>query len=143
MTDVDADATTVAVEVGAAVPPLERTIDLASMVAYAGATWDWNRLHYDQSFLADRGLDRPVVDGQMLGALMAEQAMDWLGGGAFPTRMAFRFRSMVFADDTVRVDGVVAEVDDDAGTVTIEQKVAVGETVAVTGTTTLRRSPRS
>ena len=24
---------------------LERTIELADMVAYAGATWDWHRLH--------------------------------------------------------------------------------------------------
>ena len=130
------------VEVGAAVPLLERTIDLASMVAYAGATWDWNRLHYDTAFLAERGLDRPVVDGQMLGALLAEQAMDWLGAGAFPTRMAFRFRSMVFAGDTVRVEGVVAEVDDDANTVTLDQQILVGDTVAATGTTVIRRSPQ-
>lgn len=124
---------------GTAVPPLDRTIDLASMVAYAGATWDWNRLHYDTAFLAERGLDRPVVDGQMLGALLAEQAMDWLGAGAFPTRMSFRFRSMVFAGDTVRVEGVVVDVDDEAGTVTFEQQVLVGDTVAVTGTTVVRR----
>jgi len=130
------------VEVGAAVPPLERIIDLASMVAYAGATWDWNRLHYDAAFLAERGLDRPVVDGQMLGALLAEQAMDWLGGGAFPTRMSFRFRSMVFADDTVRVEGVVAGVDEDADTVTLDQQVLVGDTIAATGTTVIRRSPQ-
>ena len=41
---------------------LERTIELADMVAYAGATWDWHRLHYDSAWLASRGLDRPVVD---------------------------------------------------------------------------------
>lgn len=132
----------VAVEVGATVPPLERTIDLASMVAYAGATWDWNRLHYDTAFLAERGLDRPVVDGQMLGALLAEHAMDWLGAGAFPMRMSFRFRSMVFAGDTVRVEGTVGEVDADNNTVTVEQQVLVGDSIAATGTTVIRRSPQ-
>jgi acyl dehydratase len=133
----------VSLDVGATVPPLQRTIDLASMVAYAGATWDWNRLHYDTAFLADRGLERPVVDGQMLGALLAEQAMDWLGGGAFPTRMSFRFRAMVFAGDTVRVEGVVVDVDREADTVTLGQQVLVGDAVAATGTTVVRRSPAS
>jgi acyl dehydratase len=130
--------TAVEPEVGMTVPGFERTIDLATMVAYAGATWDWNRLHYDHEFLADRGIPRPVVDGQMFGALLAEQAMDWLGGAAFPAHMAFRFRSMVFAGETVRVEGTVADVDHETATVTIDQQVLVGDRVAVTGTTTVR-----
>ena len=33
------------------VPPLTRTIGLPDMVAYAGATWDWHRMHYDTGYL--------------------------------------------------------------------------------------------
>jgi acyl dehydratase len=117
--------------------PLERTIDLASMVAYGGATWDWNRMHYDAGYAADRNLRSPIVDGQMLGALLAEHAMASAGRDAFPTTMSFRYRAMVFAGDTVRVDGSVAVEDDD--TVTIDQTISVGEKVVVTGQTTLRR----
>ena len=68
--------------VGDAAPPLERTIELPDMVAYAGATWDWHRLHYDSAWLAERGLDRPVVDGQLFGALLAEMLQDWVGPSA-------------------------------------------------------------
>lgn len=124
--------------VGQRVPGFERTIDLPSMVAYAGATWDWNRVHYDAEFLAAKQLPRPIVDGQMFGALLVEQALDWAGPGAFPTTMSFRFRSMVFADDTVAVTGTVSEIDADAGTVTLDQQVTVGDRVAVTGSTTVR-----
>ena len=55
---------------------------LADMVAYAGSTWDWHRLHYDSAWLDAKGIPAPVVDGQMFGALIAQQLQDWFG----PTR---------------------------------------------------------
>jgi acyl dehydratase len=124
------------VKPGEAVPVLERTIELDDMVAYAGATWDWHRLHYDTEFARARGLKAPVVDGQMLGALMAEHALDRLGPGAFITKIGFRLRSMVVAGETVRVEGEVSEAD--AGSVTLAQRVLVGERVAAEGTTSAR-----
>ena len=42
--------------VGDVVPPLERPIDLTDMVAYAGATWDWHKLHYDAEYAAAKKL---------------------------------------------------------------------------------------
>ena len=65
--------------VGDEAPPLERTMHLADMVAYAGATWDWHRLHYDSAWLGERGSTAPVVDGQMFGALH-RRADPGLGG---------------------------------------------------------------
>ncbi|MDI2132449.1 MaoC/PaaZ C-terminal domain-containing protein [Yinghuangia seranimata] len=91
-----------AIEAGTELPPLQRAVTLTDMVAYAGATWDWHRLHYDPGYLAERGLSAPVVDGQMLAALLAEQAQDALGPSAFLRRLQFRFRNLVFAGETVR-----------------------------------------
>jgi acyl dehydratase len=121
---------------GERLPPLERTITIADMVAYAGATWDWHRLHYDASYVEVAGLPAPVVDGQMLGALMAEQLLDNLGPKAFITQMEFRFRSMVFAGDTVRVEGSAADVADGHGA--FVQRVLVGDRVAAEGTARVR-----
>ncbi len=42
------------VAVGDVVPPLERRFDRADLVAYAGATWDWHRLHHDEEYLAEK-----------------------------------------------------------------------------------------
>jgi acyl dehydratase len=39
--------------VGQQVTTLERKLDLMRMIAYAGATWDWARLHYDPAYVAD------------------------------------------------------------------------------------------
>lgn len=123
-------------KVGDAVPALERTIELPDMVAYAGATWDWHRLHYDPEFAASRGMPAPVVDGQMLGALMAEHAMDHLGPGAFITKLGFRLRAPVVAGDTIRVEGEVTSAEE--GSVTLSQRVLVGDRVAADGTATVR-----
>jgi acyl dehydratase len=94
---------------GDAIPPLERTIDLPDMVAYAGATWDWHRLHYDPEFAAAKGLPGPIVDGQVFGALLVEQLQDWLGPRSFVHRLSFSFRNLVFAGETVRCEGTVTE----------------------------------
>ncbi len=108
-------------QAGAPVPPLERHIGLPDMIAYAGATWDWHRLHYDQAYLAERGLPAPVVDGQVFGALLAETVQDWLGGGWRIAALSFRLSEMVFAGETVRCEGSVAHVED--GRVTVELSV--------------------
>ncbi|MEV0420640.1 MaoC/PaaZ C-terminal domain-containing protein [Streptosporangium canum] len=117
---------------GDEVPALERTIGAADMIAYAGATWDWHRLHHDAAYLRARGLDRPVVDGQLFGALLAEQVQDWLGPAARLRRLRFRLLSMVFAGESVRVTGVVTGVE--GPLVTVEQKVLVADRVAAGGT---------
>lgn len=117
-------------------PVLERTITLTDMIAYAGATWDWHRLHYDPDFAAEKGLPKPVVDGQMLGALMAEQLLDHLGPRAFITTLAFRFKAMVFADERVRVEASVTGSED--GRASFEQRVLVRERVVAEGTATVR-----
>lgn len=97
--------------VGDRLPPLRRILRGADLVAYAGATWDWHRLHYDRPFAAARSLDAPIVDGQMLGALLAEHVQDALGQRSRVVRMSFRFRTLVYADQEVVVDGEVTAVE--------------------------------
>jgi acyl dehydratase len=121
---------------GDSVPPLERTIEQPDMIAYAGATWDWHRLHYDPAYARGLGFPKPVVDGQMLGALLAEQLLDWLGPRAFVTKLAFRFRSPVTAGETVRCEGEVTAVED--GHATVAQRVLAGDRIAVEATARVR-----
>ncbi|MBO2447845.1 hypothetical protein J4573_12145 [Actinomadura barringtoniae] len=112
------------VTVGEGPPVLERRIDLPDMIAYAGATWDWHRLHYDPEYVNARGLPGPVVDGQVFGALLAEQIQDWLGPRARLRRLHFRFRNPVFAGETVRCTGAVSKIDI-GGLIVVEQRVEV------------------
>lgn len=110
-------------KVGEEVAPLERTIALPDMIAYAGATWDWHRLHYDPAYLAEKGLPAPVVDGQVFGALLVEQLQDALGPRAVVRTLHFRFAAPVFAGETVRCTARVTAVDGDR--ITVESRVEV------------------
>jgi acyl dehydratase len=121
------------IEVGTPVPPLERVLTQVRMVAYGGATWDWHRVHYEPEYTAARNIARPIVDGQMFGALLAEALLDWLGPRAFIRRMSFRLRAMVFAGETVRCEGEVTAVvaEGDCDVVRVAQRVRVGDRIAV------------
>jgi acyl dehydratase len=110
-------------EAGQTVPPLERRIGLADMVAYAGATWDWYRLHYDPEFVKAAKVPGPVVDGQVFGALLVEQIQDWLGPQSFVHKLDFTFKALVFAEETVRCEGTVTEAGEDY--LVLEHRVVV------------------
>jgi acyl dehydratase len=123
----------IALEIGAPIPPLERVLTQMRLVAYGAATWDWHRLHYEPEYAAARNIPRPIVDGQMFGALLAEALIDWLGPRAFIRRMSFRLRAMVSAGETVRCEGEVASIlaEADCDVVRVTQRVRVGERIAV------------
>lgn len=108
---------------GGIMPPLERTIALPDMVAYAGATWDWHRLHYDTDYVKAMQVPGPVVDGQVFGALLVEALQDWLGPAWWVRRLDFRFANLVFAGETVRCEGEITSLDD--GVVTVALRVLV------------------
>ena len=105
-------------------PPLTRTITLTDMVAYAGATWDWHRLHYDPAFVEAKRL--PAPDRRRAGVRgAAGRAVAGLARPALASspRSHFTFKNLVFAGETVRCEGTVTEVGADR--LVVEQRVVV------------------
>ena len=113
------------VEEGCELPGLEKRITLPMMVFYAAATWDFHRYHYDLEYVRERGFDRPFVDGQMLGAFLAQMLTDWTGDPGTVRRLGFRFREFAFPGDTLTCRGRVtsAEAGEGGGTVTCELSI--------------------
>lgn len=109
--------------VGDAMPDRDRTVTLPDMIAYAGATWDWHRLHYDPAYLEERGLPAPVVDGQVFGAFFASDLEAWLGPDCFVEELSFTFRNLMYAGETVRIGGTVTAVDGDRVSVELHATV--------------------
>ncbi len=97
------------VSVGQELTPLRKQIDLPSMMAYGAATWDFIRVHYDADYVRDLGFPGPLVDGQMLGAFLAQHVRDWAGPGAVLRKLGFRNRIMVYPGDSLVCGGVVTE----------------------------------
>lgn len=95
------------VQTGDELPPRRRDITLTDLVMYAAATWDFHRYHYDEAFARAHGHRAPFVDGQMIGALLAGDLMDWGGAEAFVRRLTYRTRATVYPGDGVVSRGVV------------------------------------
>jgi acyl dehydratase len=101
--------------VGETLPSLEFDVTLTSLVMYAGATWDFHRYHYDPEFVATLGMPAPFMDGQMVGALMARQLMQWGGADAFVRKLSYRQRGTVYAGDRIVLRGAVSQKSVDDG----------------------------
>lgn len=98
------------VALGQALPSLAKKIRLPDMIAYGASTWDFARIHYDAPYAQDQGLAGPVVDGQMLGAFLAQLIQEWAGPGAFLQSLSFQNRGMVFPGDTLTCGGRVSAI---------------------------------
>lgn len=109
--------------VGDEAPALEKTATPAQLVAYAGATWDWHRIHYDADFAASKELPAPIVDGQVYGAWFVQMLQDWLGPRCFVRTLEFSFRNLMFVGETLRCEGTVSEVG--SGTVAIDLSATI------------------
>ncbi len=124
--------------VGDTLIPLQRAMTLPRLVMYAGASWDWHRLHYDTEHAAEAQLSGPIVDGQMFGGIFVNQVTDTYGYTTRVTGMDLKFRSMVFADETIDVTGEITNTEPSTAgmLVTIDQEISVGDRICATASTT-------
>jgi acyl dehydratase len=121
---------------GEGLPVLKKRFTAVDLVAYGAATWDWHRLHYDADSARSRKLPGAIVDGQAFGALLARAALDWAGPRAFIAKMSLRMKSMAFAGDTLRAEGVVSETR--SNLVILSQRLMNQDRVTAEATTEIR-----
>lgn len=96
------------VKVGEELPPLGKPITSVGMVMYAASTWDFHRYHHDMEYANQMGFERPFLDGQELGAFLAQLVVDWAGIDATLKRLKYRFTSFVLSGDTLTCKGHVS-----------------------------------
>jgi acyl dehydratase len=97
------------VQEGDQLPPLTRAMSVARMMIYGASTWDFIRLHYDESFAKAKGFLAPFVDGQMTGGHLALLVQNWAGPGGFIWKLSFRNRTMCFPGDVLTLQGAVTK----------------------------------
>ena len=135
------------VRAGESLPSLEKEVSLVRMMAYGAATWDFVRLHYDAAYAERNGLPAPLVDGQMLGAFLAQMVQDWAGPRAFLRKLSFQNRGMVFAGDSITCHGCVESTYSQEGRNLVECRLWIendrGETVVGPASATVHLPSRS
>ncbi len=95
------------IKVGDQLPSLSKDITQVAMMAYSAATWDLARVHYDKDYVQSRGLQTTMVDGQMLGAYVAQLVTDWIGDSGTLKKLSFQVRKMVIPGDKLIFKGSV------------------------------------
>ncbi|ARS91815.1 FAS1-like dehydratase domain-containing protein [Natrarchaeobaculum aegyptiacum] len=112
------------------VPDLERR----HFVKYAGASGDFNPIHYDEPYARAAGNERVFGQGMFTAGVTSRVVSDWFGVDAVDS-FGVRFQSRVFPGDTVVATGEVVDVTGDTVSVDLETQTAAGETL-LTGSAT-------
>ncbi len=134
-------------EPGSYLPEQEFRITRTDLIRYAGASRDFNPIHWSDRIAKDVGLPSVIGHGMLTMALAARLLTDWTGDPGAVVEYGVRFsRPVVVPDDdegvTVTVAGVVAEVRDD-GLLDVELTVKAGEQKVLTRARAAVRPPRA
>jgi acyl dehydratase len=85
------------------------------LVMYAGASGDFNRIHYDLPFAQEAGLGGVIAHGMLTMGFAAQLMTDWGGPSALVEKISARFLTPVRPGDTVRLQGTVTAVEETEG----------------------------
>jgi len=100
--------------VGTALPEREFPIHRADLVRYAGASGDFNPLHWNERFATSVGLPDVIAHGMFTMAQAIRVVTDWTGDPGAVVEYRVRFTRPVVVPDpdgaTLRVAGTVAAV---------------------------------
>ncbi|GAA1156596.1 MaoC family dehydratase [Kribbella jejuensis] len=108
------------IEVGTELPPLQVTLRREDLVRYAGASGDFNPIHWNDRMAAALGLPGVIAHGMLTMASAARVVTDWIEDPADLVEYGVRFTKPVVVPD-----------DDKGATITFSAKVdKVGDGLA-------------
>jgi acyl dehydratase len=106
-----------AIEKGTELPPLSLRVTRADLVRYAGASGDFNPIHWSDRVASSVGLPGVIAHGMLTMALAGRLVTQWAGDPALVRTYGVRFtRPVVVPDDAegalVEFSGKVSDVVD-------------------------------
>ena len=119
-------------EVGQVIGTKEFLLTRDSLVRYAGASGDFNPIHYRDDFAKSVGLDGVLAHGMLTMGVAVQVAADWAGDAGKVIDYGVRFTKPVFVDATdgavIVVTGKIGEIDAENGIVRVDLNVVYNET---------------
>ena len=120
--------------VGDEIPVVEYRLTRDSLVRYAGASGDFNPIHYRDDVAKNVGLPGVLAHGMLTMGVAVQSTVNWIGDPGRILDYQTRFTRPVVVDPdsgaTISVAGKVAQVDDEARVAQVDLTVIFnGETV--------------
>lgn len=133
------------IAVGTQLPAQEFPIRRVDLVRYAGASGDFNPIHWNERFATSVGLPDVIAHGMFTMASAIRVVTDWTGDPGSVLEYSVRFTRPVVVPDpegaVLRVSGVVREIRED-GLVDVDLTATVdGQTVLAKARAVVRPSP--
>ena len=125
-------------EPGTELPPRQYQVTRRDLVRYAGASGDFNVIHWNERIARSVGLPDVIAHGMLTMALAGRFLTEWAGDPGAVTEYAVRFSAPVVVPDDDK--GATVEI---AGTVTERldgRRVAIDVTARSDGTKVLTRA---
>ncbi|WP_265445758.1 MaoC family dehydratase [Flexivirga meconopsidis] len=114
---------------GDQIPPRTVHVDRATLVRYAGASGDFNPIHWDERFATSVGLPDVIAHGMWTMGAAIQPVVNWLGDAGRVTSYGVRFSAPVPVSydggADIQVGGTVKDVTD--GTATIDITATHGD----------------
>jgi len=122
------------IAVGQQLPELVVHLDRARLVRYAGASGDFNPIHWNARVATEVGLPDVIAHGMLTMALAGRLVTAWIGDPARVLDFGVLFTRPVVVPDPAGADvvltGRVAQLDGEAGTARVDiTATAAGQTV--------------
>ncbi|MEY4424451.1 MAG: hypothetical protein RJB56_78 [Actinomycetota bacterium] len=122
-------------EVGQVIGITEFLLTRDSLVRYAGASGDFNQIHYRDDVALAVGLPGVLAHGMLTMGAAVQVAVDWVGDAGRVVDYQVRFTKPVVVDPidgaVLVVTGKIGAIDTEAGTVRVDLQAVFNETAVL------------
>ena len=94
---------------GEEIPSLVKLPTTTQLVMWAGASGDYNPIHYDKEYALKKGLPGIIVHGQLAGAFLGQMLTDWFGDEGSLVKLSLSYKGMNLPGDRLICRGEVAK----------------------------------
>ena len=91
------------------ITPLVKQPTTRQLVMWAGASGDYNPIHYDKDLAQNQGLPGVIVHGQLAGCFLGQLITDWIGQQGIVHSFSCSYRGMNFPGEALICKGRVTK----------------------------------
>ncbi len=89
------------ITVGSEITSLVKQPTTSQLAMWAGASGDYNPIHYDKDLAQSKGLPGVIVPGQLVGCFLGQLVTDWIGDEGRLSKLVCNYRGMNFPGETL------------------------------------------
>ena len=91
------------------IPALTKQPTTRQLVMWAGASGDYNPIHYDKDFAMSKGLPGVIVHGQLVAGFLGQLVTDWMGEKGILKKLSCNYKGMNFPGEPITCKGTVSK----------------------------------